>query len=79
MALSNGGIVLFFHVPKTGGTTMRFVAHKHAQIELNGDGLSVPEIRDKVTRWSLDPEIVGPGQQVRMMEFHWESDPCKLY
>ncbi len=77
--LSNGGIVLFFHVPKTGGTSMRFLSHKSDQIALvsGGEKMGMPEIKNTVTGWSLDPEIVGPGQQVRMMEFHWDSDPCK--
>ncbi len=77
--LRNGGIVLFFHLPKTGGTSIRLLARKNDKIDLSKNHkLSMPQIKEKLEGWTHDPEITGTGRKVRMMEFHWGLDPCKL-
>jgi len=77
--MSNGGIILFFHIPKTGGTTIRSLAKANKKCDVYGDGkMSMKEVKHRVTKWSLNPNIVNQRRQMRKVkfeEFHWEHDP----
>jgi len=75
--MSNGGIVLFFHIPKTGGSTFRNLAKINDKFDIYSNGGKTPlkEVKDRVTKWSLDPNIVNQERKVKFEEFHWNYDP----
>jgi len=74
---SEGGIVLFFHIPKTGGSSIRTMAKRDDRTEWYGnDKLEMSEIKKQITEWTNTSKdgIVGPGKKVKFMEFHWKLE-----
>ena len=71
-----GGIVIFFHMPKTGGTSIREAAKRSLDIELvTNKKKSMARLRKEILSWTLSKDkTVGKGKQVKMVELHWDLD-----
>lgn len=73
--LSKGGIVLFFHMPKAGGSSIRAAAQKHAQIEYNSnEHTSMDAAKTMIHDWTLSDDLIGEGKKVKFFELHWELE-----
>jgi hypothetical protein len=75
--LRKGGIVLFYHMPKTGGTALRYLAKKNEQIEFHSNQkVSMEEIKQQINQWTMSKDIVvGEGQKVKFVELHYALEP----
>jgi len=71
-----GGIIIFFHMPKTGGTSFRLAAERNsAQLEFHrNDKISMSQLKEEVLSWTLSNDIVGDGKKVKLVELHWDLD-----
>jgi len=71
----SGGIVIFFHMPKTGGTSFRVSAKKNEeQLEIHSnDRTPMPELKDEILQWSKNTTILG-GEKIKLVELHWRLD-----
>lgn len=70
--LRKGGIVVFYHMPKTGGTTLRHLAKVNQQIEFHSNKkVSMEKTKKLINQWTLSNDIIGEGQKVKFVELHY--------
>jgi hypothetical protein len=71
-----GGIIIFFHMPKTGGTSFRMAASRNKeQLEFYmNDKMTISELKEEVLPWTLSKDTVGEGKKVKLVELHWDLD-----
>jgi len=73
--LSKGGIVLFFHMPKAGGSSIRAAAQKHNQVEYHSnEHISMEVAKKTIQDWTLSDDLIGEGKKVKFFELHWELE-----
>ena len=77
--LSKGGLILFFHLPKTGGSSLRYLAKTNDHLEYySNEHRSMNASKDLITQWTQTSghEKVG---RTKFFEFHWNLEPCKYF
>lgn len=78
--LSSGGVVIFFHLPKTGGSSIKAAAEECEKLEYysnqkHGKQGGMAEVKSKIKEWlSLPAETLGPGKKVKFVELHWDLE-----
>lgn len=75
--MSNGrGVILFFHIPKTGGTAMRAAAEaNNAQLEYHSNQNDMEGALKRIDDWTQDgtwKHFQGKNAKVKFVEFHWK-------
>lgn len=79
--LSMGGIVIFFHVPKTGGTSVTDTAKKaqwgYASNRKKGNQGGMGAVKKIIDEWVENPATVmgQEGTKVKFVELHWDLEP----
>ena len=77
--LSKGGLILFFHLPKTGGSSLRHLAKSNEQLEYySNEHHSMDASKALITHWTKTTKNENLGR-TKFFEFHWQLEPCKYF
>jgi len=74
------GVILFFHIPKTGGSAIREGARRNAQ-QLKVHKSTDKGILEKIDMWTQDKNFEhfqGENSTVKFVEFHWQDGAVPL-
>mmetsp|Transcript_7810 Transcript_7810/g.21743 ORF Transcript_7810/g.21743 Transcript_7810/m.21743 type:complete len:192 (-) Transcript_7810:41-616(-) len=73
--LSKGGLILFFHLPKTGGSSLRHLAKSNEQLEYySNEHHSMDASKALITHWTKTTKNENLGR-TKFFEFHWQLEP----
>lgn len=75
----DNGVVLFFHLPKAGGVSMRQMVKQSTQLQYTSNDKRrssdwMERQKHEITKWVSQPPLPNATETVRFAEFHWDLE-----